>query len=1275
MAGGTFHAVALKSNGRVVAWGKNEYGQATVPVTAESGVVAIAAGYNHTLALKSDGSVIGWGDNHLGQATAPAAALSGVTAISTNNSHSVALKNDGSVVAWGFNGSGQATVPAAAQSGVVAIAAGYSHTLALKENGSVVSWGASNQTTVPEAAKSGVVAIAAGNDLSVALKSDGSVVAWGYNGSGQTIVPVPAQSGVVSIAAGNGHILALKADGSVVSWGDNNLGQSTVPSVAKSGIMAVAGGGLYSMALSVPDVTFGNQAIATASPVKTFLVKNTGTSPLSLNTVSLMGGNTADFTVRTDGMLTTLPAAGQTTFSVTFGPTIVGLRQTTLRVLSDDAKHGVFDIFVMGTGVAPTPEITIKQQDGSTLSRGVISWSGFTGDLMDVPAEVQSGVVALAAGPNSNLALKDDGGVIAWGSAVWPVPPAARSEVVAIATGGSAVALKRDGSVIVWDSVVREVPLAAQSDVVAIAAGTTHVAALKSDGSVIAWGENYFGETTVPAAAQSGVVAIAAISSYNMALKSDGSVVSWGFTQTTVPAAAQSDVQSIVAGKTQSLALKRDGTVVAWSGNPSQTTLPAEALSGVVAIAPGLAQKSDGSVVAWGQLINDSEQLKAPLVAQSGVVSLGFGSDSTVALKAPEVNFADQTIATTSEAKAFTINNTGSAPLNIRNVSLIGINASDFTVNTAAMLTSVPVKGETTFTVTFTPSAHGVRRAILRVSNNDTNEGTYDIALTGTTATAEMTIQLSHGTPLSRSVIAFGDANQVIPIVDPSGVVAIASGGFHSLALKNGGGVVAWGWNDYGQKTVPEAAQSGVVAIAAGYNYSMALKNDGSVLAWGYWGGLFDDNLGPVTVPLSAKSGVVAIAAGRFHTVALKNDGSVLAWGYNNYGQTTVPVEAQSGVVAIDAGENFTLALKTNGKVISWGASFSNVTTVPALAQTGVIAIAAGYYHAVALKSDGRVISWGDNFYSATTIPAAAQSGVVAVSAGYADAVALKSDGRALAWGRDDYGQATVPVAAQSGITAISAGRVHTMVLRAPTLAFDDQVILKPGVAKTFTVQNTGTGPLNLANVSLIGGNTSDFTVSTTGMLTSLPAINGQTTFSVTFNPTSLGAKQTTVRLLSNDGNEGTFDIILTGTGVVPFAAWKQSAFGANTANFEISGDLADPDGDGLPNLLEYALSTNPNTTNTNPFGQPVPVFLAPDHTPALRISFPYRTDATDVRYVLKRTSDWITWTEVYRNDLGTGAITRSGVTSEENSSTQTITVTDPISGPGYFWQLVVELP
>src|SRR5712664_2308119 len=120
IAAGWKHSLALKSDGRVVAWGDNSSGSSTVPANL-TGVIAIAAGGSHSLALKSDGTVVAWGSNANGQSMVPAN-LTGVIAVAAGGFHSLALKSDGTVIAWGDNSFGQIAVPANL-AGVIAIAA------------------------------------------------------------------------------------------------------------------------------------------------------------------------------------------------------------------------------------------------------------------------------------------------------------------------------------------------------------------------------------------------------------------------------------------------------------------------------------------------------------------------------------------------------------------------------------------------------------------------------------------------------------------------------------------------------------------------------------------------------------------------------------------------------------------------------------------------------------------------------------------------------------------------------------------------------------------------------------------------------------------------------------------------------------------------------------------------------------------------------------------------------------------------------------------------
>ena len=92
IATGKGFSLAL-SNGIVVAWGRDDYGQTNVPASAMN-VVAIAAGIGHGLALRSNGTVVAWGDNSAGQTNVPAG-LSNVMGFSPVSSTASRSRTDG----------------------------------------------------------------------------------------------------------------------------------------------------------------------------------------------------------------------------------------------------------------------------------------------------------------------------------------------------------------------------------------------------------------------------------------------------------------------------------------------------------------------------------------------------------------------------------------------------------------------------------------------------------------------------------------------------------------------------------------------------------------------------------------------------------------------------------------------------------------------------------------------------------------------------------------------------------------------------------------------------------------------------------------------------------------------------------------------------------------------------------------------------------------------------------------------------------------------------
>ncbi|MCW3029676.1 MAG: hemicentin-2-like [Solirubrobacterales bacterium] len=217
--------------------------------------------------------------------------------------------------------------------------------------------------------------------------------------------------------------------------------------------------------------------------------------------------------------------------------------------------------------------------------------------------------------------------------------------------------------------------------VTAVSAGGLHSLALLANGTVMAWGNNGFGQLgdgtngtrEVPVATEglSGVRAIAAGGTHSLALMSNGTVMAWGnnesgqlgtgnTVESEVPVAVKglTGVRAIAAGRDHSLALMSNGTVMAWGADESgqlgngtikaASTVPVavKGLSGVTAISAGgafsLALTNKATVQAWGS--DESGQLGNPLFEEpnsdvpisvsglSGVTAIAAGAQHGLAL-------------------------------------------------------------------------------------------------------------------------------------------------------------------------------------------------------------------------------------------------------------------------------------------------------------------------------------------------------------------------------------------------------------------------------------------------------------------------------------------------------------------------------------------------------------------------------------------------------------------------------------------------------------------
>ncbi|MEA1888489.1 MAG: hypothetical protein U9N50_01735 [Pseudomonadota bacterium] len=205
-----------------------------------------------------------------------------------------------------------------------------------------------------------------------------------------------------------------------------------------------------------------------------------------------------------------------------------------------------------------------------------------------------------------------------------------------------------------------------------------------------------------------------------------------------------------------------------------------------------------------------------------------------------------------------------------------------------------------------------------------------------------------------------------------TGIMAVAAGDNHLLALTSTGRILAWGENDAGQLADGTLKQqpypvfvhrsegvilSAVTSIAARVNASAAVQSNGALLGWGnsavvvplevstddadettsedssttseksYARPVTDGNGRPIT-------GIYRVALGDSHTLAITMSRRVIAWGSNSNGQlgdgTNAAVTGAATVVLsngqplgnimeISVGSIHSLALRADGFVFAWG--------------------------------------------------------------------------------------------------------------------------------------------------------------------------------------------------------------------------------------------------------------------------------------------------------------------------------------------------------------------
>ena len=456
-----------------------------------------------------------------------------------------------------------------------------------------------------------------------------------------------------------------------------------------------------------------------------------------------------------------------------------------------------------------------------------------------------------------------------------------------------------------------------------VAPGGSHVLAIRNDGSLWTWGSNIFGQ-----AGTGGTTGFAGRQSIPARLFS-----------------GRYDWVQAAGGNSQSFAISKDGTLWSWGrqdwgalGNGINTqntmvTLPAQvgSFTDWVQVSAGfahtIARRQDGSIWTWG--FNQWGQIGNGVYtgAVSGLANIHPSADD-VAFPTRLGDRTDWINVEAGEMHTIAVRQDGSIWMWGRNLNAeLGDDPQHFPAPTPARVGT----GNDWAYVTMGQGGLGLAHTVairedgtLWAWGGNTNGRLGD----GTTRDRWTPVQIGQGTD-------WKDAQ-------------ISAGWEHTMVVRADGSLWGWGVNTNGQlgnnstanQTIPVQIGTGTnwAYVSVGHNHSVALRKDGTLWAWGNQAnGRLGNNetsgnqLTPVQI--GTYDDWVQISVGMDHTMAIRENGTLWGWGnpqHGRIGNNPVPIPMAAGTVAtpvqipgtwdrVWAGPSHTMARRSDGSLMGWG--------------------------------------------------------------------------------------------------------------------------------------------------------------------------------------------------------------------------------------------------------------------------------------------------------------------------------------------------------------------
>ncbi|MBV1889228.1 MAG: choice-of-anchor D domain-containing protein, partial [Proteobacteria bacterium] len=511
------------------------------------------------------------------------------------------------------------------------------------------------------------------------------------------------------------------------------------------------------------DTDFGSVLVASGTQANTFTIQNTGTATLNLTAaspyVTISGTNAADFTV-TSNPSNSIASSGNTTFTITFDPNAAGLRTASVSIANDDSDENPYNFDIQGTGTVPTYCTSDGDNtDGyNTGTRQVIfntinnstpaednDYSDFTG-ISTTVTQSSSYNLTVNVNTDGNYTLHtfvwidwnqdadflDAGESFDLGTAINVANGATSASPYSITIPGTSTTgttRMRVSTKYNADPTSCETGFDGEVEdysIIIVAAGPTPEINLVGNAVSITDGD------ITPAVADdtdfgnADIIAGTVVHTFTIQNTGTGalSLTGTGPTYVAISGTNAADF-SVTANPTTPIGVA-SSTTFDITFNPSAVGLRKATLT---------IANDDSSENPYNF---DIQGTGTTVLAEMNIVgnSVTIADGDTTPTVIDDTDFGNVDVSSGTDVHTFTIENlgslnnltlTGSSPY----VLVSGTNAADFTV-TANPVTPITAGANTTFNITFNPSALGLRTATLTIANDDADENPYNFDIQGT---------------------------------------------------------------------------------------------------------------------------------------------------------------------------------------------------------------------------------------------------------------------------------------------------------------------------------------------------------------------------------------------------------------------------------------------------------------------------------------------------------------------------------------------------------------